>query len=101
MGNCKKSFSITEDMWIASEEQMPEGAFGYSLGQESMVMAEDGLPKTGFLRLEGVLRVIPVSKSTWYDGMKRGIFPQPSKKLGPRIAAWHVDDIRALTSKDS
>jgi prophage regulatory protein len=58
----------------------------------------DGLPKTGFLRLSAILAPtgpIPVAKSTWWAGVKTGRFPQPVK-LGPRITAWRVDDIRAL-----
>ena len=56
------------------------------------------LPATGFLRLRSVLAPlgpIPVSKSTWWAGVKSGRFPKPVK-LGPRITAWRVDDIRAL-----
>ena len=56
------------------------------------------LPTTGFVRLPGILAPkgpIPVSKSTWWAGVKDGRFPKPIK-LGPRITAWRVDDIRAL-----
>lgn len=55
------------------------------------------LPETGFVRLPAVLTVIPVSKSTWWAGIKTGRFPKPVK-LGPRITAWRVEDIRALIS---
>ncbi len=53
------------------------------------------LPKTGFLRLRAVLAIIPVSKSTWWAGVKSGRYPKPVK-LGERITAWRVEDIRAL-----
>jgi prophage regulatory protein len=63
------------------------------------------LPETGYLRLPQIIgdrnaeppipAVIPVSKSTWWDGVKSGRFPKPVK-LGPRITAWRVEDIRAL-----
>jgi predicted DNA-binding transcriptional regulator AlpA len=55
-------------------------------------------PATGFLRLASILAPkgpIPVSKSTWWAGVKTGRFPKPVK-LGPRITAWRVEDIRAL-----
>jgi len=58
----------------------------------------DNLPNAGFLRLASVLAPrgpIPVSKSTWWAGVKSGRFPKPVK-LGPRITAWRVEDIRAL-----
>jgi len=53
------------------------------------------LPETGFVRLPDVLKVFPVSKSTWWAGVKDNRFPQPVK-LGPKITAWRVEDIRAL-----
>jgi len=53
------------------------------------------LPETGFIRLSTILKVIPVGKSTWWAGIKSGRYPQPVK-LGERITAWRVDDIRAL-----
>lgn len=59
------------------------------------------LPKTGFVRLPSILAPygpIPVSKSTWWAGIKTGRFPKPVK-LGLRITAWRVEDIRALIDK--
>ena len=56
------------------------------------------LPTKGFLRLSQILGPsgpIPVSKSTWWAGVKTGRYPQPIK-LGPRITAWRVEDIDAL-----
>jgi len=55
-------------------------------------------PKTGFVRLAQILAPsgpIPVSKSTWWSGVKEGRFPQP-QKLGPRTTVWKVEDVRAL-----
>ena len=61
------------------------------------------LPEAGFVRLHQIIgnpkanppipAVIPVSKSTWWAGVKEGRFPQ-SVKLGPRTTVWSVDDIR-------
>ena len=53
------------------------------------------LPETGFVRLPTILKVFPVSKSTWWAGVKDGRYPQPVK-LGLKITAWRVEDIRAL-----
>ena len=58
------------------------------------------LPETGFVRLPEVLRVFPVSKSTWWAGVKEARYPQPVK-LGPKITAWRVEDIRALIASTS
>ncbi len=64
------------------------------------------LPATGYLRLPHIIgdakasppipAVIPVSKSTWWAGVKSGRYPQPVRTLGLRITAWRVEDIRAL-----
>ncbi|MEL7274530.1 MAG: AlpA family phage regulatory protein [Pseudomonadota bacterium] len=59
------------------------------------------LPETGFLRLRSIISPdgpIPVSKSKWWAGVKDGRFPAPVK-LGPRITAWRVEDIRSLIEK--
>ena len=61
------------------------------------------LPETGFLRLsqiignpdKGIPPLIPVKKSTWWAGVKTGRFPQPVK-LGPRVTAWRVEDLRTF-----
>jgi prophage regulatory protein len=58
----------------------------------------NSLPLTGLVRLSSILAPdgpIPVGKSSWWKGIKSGRFPKPVK-LGPRITAWRVEDIRAL-----
>lgn len=59
---------------------------------------DNNLPQTGFLRLPAIIAPhgpIPVSKSTWWAGIKTGRFPAPVK-LSARISAWRVEDVRAL-----
>ena len=53
------------------------------------------LPNTGFVRLVDVLKVIPVSKTTWWKGIQTGRFPKPIK-LTERTTAWRVCDIHKL-----
>jgi len=53
------------------------------------------LPKTGFVRLPDVLAIIPISKSSWWDGIKAGRYPK-GVKLSKRCTAWRVTDIHAL-----
>ncbi len=48
-----------------------------------------------FLRLPEVLAIIPVSRATWYDGIKKGRFPAPVK-LGPRVSLWRRSEIELL-----
>jgi hypothetical protein len=56
------------------------------------------LPELGFVRISSILAPrgpLPISRSTWWAGVKTGRFPAPVK-LGPRITAWRVEDIRRL-----
>lgn len=63
------------------------------------------LPVTGYLRLSQILGnpkgnpptppIIPIGKSSWWEGVKTGRFPKPIK-LGPRTTVWRVEDIIAL-----
>lgn len=55
----------------------------------------NNLPDEGYARLPQVLAAIPVSRSTWWAGVKSGKFPKPIK-LGPRTTVWKVEDIRKL-----
>jgi prophage regulatory protein len=55
-------------------------------------------PNTGFVRLSAIIAPrgpIPVSKSTWWAGIKDGRFPK-SMKLGARVTVWRAEDVRAL-----
>lgn len=66
------------------------------------------LPETGFVRLPQIIgnpeaeppipAIIPVKKSCWWAGVKSGRFPK-AVKLGPRVTAWRVEDIRRLISE--
>jgi prophage regulatory protein len=60
----------------------------------------DDLPHLfqGYLRLPEVLRLFPVSKSTWWAGIKVGKYP-PGIKLSARVTAWRRADIQALLAQ--
>jgi len=61
------------------------------------------LPEQGFLRLYQIIgskknntpALIPISRTTWLEGVKSGKHPKPVK-LGERTTAWRVEDIKAL-----
>ena len=71
-----------------------------------MAKAIHPLPVTGFVRLPQIIGdkkaeppippIIPVSKSTWWAGVRNGRYPAAVKTLGPRITAWRVEDIKDL-----
>ena len=58
-----------------------------------------------FLRLKHILGdrrsnppikpIIPVSKSAWWDGIKKGHYPK-GIKIGPNTTAWRSDQIQEL-----
>jgi prophage regulatory protein len=52
-----------------------------------------------YLRLPQVLERIPVSKSTWWAGVKKGIFPA-SIKLSPRVTVWLESEIDGIGVKE-
>ena len=64
------------------------------------------IPEKGVLRVPQMIgnrkatppipAIIPVSKSTWWQGVKDGRYPQPVRTLGQRITVWRVEDIRKL-----
>jgi prophage regulatory protein len=66
--------------------------------------------QTSYLRLSQILGnrktnpstppIIPVSKSTWWQGVKTGRFPKPVK-LGPRITVWLAQDIFDFIAKNN
>ena len=65
----------------------------------------NALPDEGYLRAAQIIGnpdanppippIIPVSRSSWWAGVKSGRYPAPVK-LGPRTTAWRVSDIRNL-----
>ncbi|MFQ6758287.1 MAG: AlpA family phage regulatory protein [Deltaproteobacteria bacterium] len=63
------------------------------------------IPESAFLRLKQILgnpkadppipAIIPVSKSTWWEGVASGRYPRPVR-LSARTVAWSAEEIRAL-----
>jgi hypothetical protein len=60
----------------------------------------------GFYRLteiigdakRGLPPIIPVGKTTWWDGCRTGRYPKPVK-ISRGVTAWRADDIRKLIEK--
>ena len=61
-------------------------------------MSIEILPETGFVRLSTVLRVIPVSRSSWWQGVKSGKYPA-AIKISANTTAWKAEDIRDLIAQ--
>lgn len=50
------------------------------------------------LRLREVLTIVPVSRTTWYDGMRIGLYPSPVNLGGRRVAWWLSDVLGAIAA---
>lgn len=68
------------------------------------------IPASGLLRLSQIVGnlkadppvppIIPVSKATWWAGVRSGRYPKPVK-LSPGVTAWRAEDIRKLIQGDA
>lgn len=63
-------------------------------------MQNNTLPESAaFVRLPTILKILPISPSTWWAGVKSGHFPK-GVRLGRRITAWRVEDICKLITSN-
>jgi len=51
-----------------------------------------------FLRLKQVLELIPVSRWTWWRGVRSGRYPQPAN-LTNKIRVWRAADIEKYINR--
>jgi prophage regulatory protein len=66
------------------------------------------IPEIGYLRLRYIIgdskadppipAIIPVCASTWWNGIKKNVYPKPVK-LSANCTAWRVEDIRSLIDR--
>ncbi len=83
----------------ATADAGPLPCLGSALTESHTMQTEENR----FLRLpqiigcadRGLPPIIPVSRTTWFVGVKAGRFPQPVR-LGPRVTAWRASEIYAL-----
>ena len=47
------------------------------------------------LRVKEVLQIIPISRASWWRGVRDGRYPKPFK-LSPRVTVWKLSDIEAI-----
>ncbi len=45
------------------------------------------------LRLRDVLTLLPIGRTSLYEGIKIGLYPKPIK-LGKRTVAWREDELK-------
>jgi len=70
------------------------------MSKDSKIPELQNLPETGLLRVNQILRFIPISRSSWWAGVKSGLYPKPFK-LSERTTVWKVADIITLINGGS
>ena len=45
-----------------------------------------------------ILPILPISKSSWWAGVKEGKYPKPIK-IGKNITVWRSDEVQKLISE--
>jgi predicted DNA-binding transcriptional regulator AlpA len=65
------------------------------MSKDSKISEIQELPQTGLLRIKQVLKFVPVSRSTWWAGVKSGRYPKPFK-LSERTTVWKSQDIKLI-----
>lgn len=55
----------------------------------------EALPDHALLRLDDVLEVVGVGRSTWFSGVKSGRYPAPVA-VSARLRAWRAGDIKKM-----
>lgn len=87
---------ITELQKIAEEVQQTES---FQLKEPAKVFHEHDLRASHthqadrLLRLKEVLDILPVSKSSFWAGIKTGRYPKPTYTLGAKTPTWALSSI--------
>ena len=53
------------------------------------------LESNRLIRLNGVLEILPISRSHWWAGVASGRYPAPVK-LSERVTCWRLEDVLKL-----
>ncbi len=91
---------------LSKKKRDGENKKGSTITEIEQQAAINALPQFGLLRLwqilgdrrRGIPPIIPVSKSSWWAGVKSGKYPKPVK-LSARCTCWYVEDIRKLIAQ--
>jgi prophage regulatory protein len=65
------------------------------MSKDSKILELKNLPEAGLLRVNQILRFIPISRSSWWAGVKSGRYPKPFK-LSERTTVWKSQDIKSI-----
>jgi predicted DNA-binding transcriptional regulator AlpA len=57
----------------------------------------DQLPDSSVISVDEVLALVRVSRSTWYEGIKKRRYP-PAVYIGPSSPRWPLGQVRQVTT---
>ncbi len=81
-----------------SDVTRPGAEDGHGRLQDLGPASQDVGIQDRFLRLPEVLEIIPISPSTWWEGVRRGSYPKGTH-LSPRTVGWRLSVIEALCAR--
>ena len=90
--------AVTEEQAARNREaaKRAKEAIDAARGKAELTLAKRALGRVGPRRARPATPgLIPVRPTAWWVGVRAGRYPKPIK-LGKRVAAWRVEDIRAL-----
>ncbi len=83
---------LPETGFLRESQILPQRAITAEEAERNRALTNSTRPKRPRQATPGL---IPVSHATWWRGIREGRYPQPVK-LGARVTAWRVEDIKAL-----
>nr|WP_314708099.1 AlpA family phage regulatory protein [uncultured Comamonas sp.] len=91
----KVSAKKTSDCFITADNAAAFDRAASYKKSGSKPFSNVSLDGDGYIRLNDVLTVYPVSRAAWYEGIQKGIYPE-AVKLGRRSVGWSRAAIREL-----
>jgi len=91
-------------LWTVANNNGQRKAKGTAVWQtesqmlRTVVGAKGDCMEERLLRLPQVLEKVPVSKSAWWDGIRKGIYP-PGLKLTARTTVWKLSSINEVIAR--
>lgn len=98
-----KNFASTQNVSspsradLVGQSEIPLKAKCRSVIATTHALDFDALPDSAFVRLPNLLVLFACSRATIWRWVKNGLLPAP-KKVGPRVTAWSVAELRQVLS---
>jgi prophage regulatory protein len=91
----RRGLHALEEMMAALTEQERQELTAHPVPRKE---AQQNVPENRLMRLKEVLSILGISRSSWYQGIKSGMYPPPIH-LGPRTSVWRASDIDVILNQ--